>query len=117
MELLEFVGLAARHEAPATHLSYGEQRLIEIARALALSPRVLLLDEPLVGMNPAEVDHVVGLFTRMRDKGLTMLLVPAALARFPTVRSISPLEQSRRASSRGDSRSVAAERDASRRAR
>jgi branched-chain amino acid transport system ATP-binding protein len=75
MELLEFVGLAAKHEAPATNLSYGEQRLIEIARALALSPRVLLLDEPLVGMNPAEVDHVVGLFTRMRDKGLTMLLV------------------------------------------
>jgi len=75
MELLEFVGLQQKHSTPATSLSYGEQRLVEIARAMALSPRVLLLDEPLVGMNPAEVDHVVDLFKRMRQGGLTMLLV------------------------------------------
>jgi branched-chain amino acid transport system ATP-binding protein len=75
LELLDFVGLREKHAALATSLSYGEQRLVEIARALALSPRLLLLDEPLVGMNPSEVDHVVGLFKRMRDGGLTMLLV------------------------------------------
>jgi branched-chain amino acid transport system ATP-binding protein len=75
MELLAFVGLADKHAAFATTLSYGEQRLVEIARARALSPRLLLLDEPLVGMNPTEVDRVVDLFQRMRSQGLTMLLV------------------------------------------
>ena len=75
MALLAFVGLADKHATPATSLSYGEQRLVEIARALALSPRLLLLDEPLVGMNPAEVDRVVALLQRMRSDGLTMLLV------------------------------------------
>lgn len=75
MALLAFVGLADKHATPATSLSYGEQRLVEIARALALSPRLLLLDEPLVGMNPTEVDRVVDLLQRMRSDGLTMLLV------------------------------------------
>lgn len=75
MKLLEFVGLGQKHAMPVTSLSYGEQRLVEIARALALSPRLLLLDEPLVGMNPTEVDHVVDLLSRLRSSGLTMLLV------------------------------------------
>jgi branched-chain amino acid transport system ATP-binding protein len=75
LELLDFVGLRHKHATLATSLSYGEQRLVEIARAMALAPRLLLLDEPLVGMNPSEVDHVVALFKRMRDSGLTMLLV------------------------------------------
>jgi branched-chain amino acid transport system ATP-binding protein len=75
MELLKFVGLEQKHGTLATSLSYGEQRLVEIARGLALSPRLLLLDEPLVGMNPIEVDHVVELLKRMRSNGLTMLLV------------------------------------------
>ena len=75
MELLDFVGLRQKHATLATSLSYGEQRLVELARAMALSPRLLLLDEPLVGMNPSEVDHVVGLFKQLRDSGLTMLLV------------------------------------------
>jgi branched-chain amino acid transport system ATP-binding protein len=75
MELLKFVGLEQKRGTLATSLSYGEQRLVEIARGLALSPRLLLLDEPLVGMNPSEVDHVVELLKRMRSNGLTMLLV------------------------------------------
>ncbi|MHA3903529.1 ABC transporter ATP-binding protein [Castellaniella sp. WN] len=75
LALLDFVGLSAKAGSPVTSLSYGEQRLVEIARALALSPRMLLLDEPLVGMNPVEVDRVVGLLRRMRADGLTMLLV------------------------------------------
>ena len=75
VELLEFVGIADKRDAPATSLSYGEQRLVEIARALALSPRALLLDEPLVGMNPTEVDRVVELLVRLRAGGLTLLLV------------------------------------------
>jgi ABC-type branched-subunit amino acid transport system ATPase component len=75
MSLLSFVGIEDKSSALATSLSYGEQRLIEIARALALKPCILLLDEPLVGMNPTEVDRVVVLLKRMRDQGLTMLLV------------------------------------------
>ena len=75
MDLLKFVGLENKHGTLAASLSYGEQRLVEIARGLALSPRLLLLDEPLVGMNPSEVDHVVELLKRMRGNGLTMLLV------------------------------------------
>lgn len=73
--LLEFVGLSQKAELLACNLPYGEQRLVEIARALALDPKLLLLDEPLVGMNPAEVDRVVALLRRLRSDGLTMLLV------------------------------------------
>jgi ABC-type branched-subunit amino acid transport system ATPase component len=74
-ELVRFVGLGHRAEARAGDLPYGEQRLVEIARALALEPKLLLLDEPLVGMNPTEVDRVVELFARIRQGGCTLLLV------------------------------------------
>jgi branched-chain amino acid transport system ATP-binding protein len=74
-ELVRLVGLAHRATARAGDLPYGEQRLVEIARALALDPKLLLLDEPLVGMNPSEVDRVVGLFERIRAAGSTLLLV------------------------------------------
>ena len=74
-ELVRSVGLAHRATARAGDLPYGEQRLVEIARALALDPKLLLLDEPLVGMNPSEVDRVVGLFERIRAAGSTLLLV------------------------------------------
>lgn len=74
-ELVRFVGLEHRMAARAGDLPYGEQRLVEIARALALEPKLLLLDEPLVGMNPTEVQRVVGLFSRIRETGCTLLLV------------------------------------------
>jgi branched-chain amino acid transport system ATP-binding protein len=74
-ELVQFVGLSHRASVRAADLPYGEQRRVEIARAIALEPKLLLLDEPLVGMNPTEVDRVVGLFMKIRENGCSLLLV------------------------------------------
>lgn len=72
---LDFVGLSRRRDVVADALSYGEQRLVEIARALALEPRCLLLDEPAAGLNPTESDMLATLIERIRDRGITVLLV------------------------------------------
>jgi branched-chain amino acid transport system ATP-binding protein len=74
-EILDFVGLAARRDAPAGSLAYGEQRILEIAVALGASPRLLLLDEPAAGLNPTEKQALAGLVRRIRDRGVTVLLV------------------------------------------
>jgi branched-chain amino acid transport system ATP-binding protein len=74
-EILAFVGLAPRRNAAASTLPYGEQRLLELAIALAARPRLLLLDEPASGMNPAEKTAVMGLIHRIRQQGVTILLV------------------------------------------
>jgi branched-chain amino acid transport system ATP-binding protein len=74
-ELLDFVGLGDVAAASARSLPYGDQRRVEIARALAGEPRLLLLDEPAAGMNPAETDALVALLRRIRDDGSTLLLI------------------------------------------
>ena len=74
-ELLEFVGLAARRDTIAGSLSYGEQRLLEFARALATKPRLLLIDEPAAGLNAAEVDSLLDRILTMRRKGVTVVIV------------------------------------------
>jgi branched-chain amino acid transport system ATP-binding protein len=75
-ELLEFVGLKGVGEEYARNLSYGDQRRLEVARALALRPKVLLLDEPTAGMNPQESTRFVDFVRRVRDeKGLSVLLI------------------------------------------
>jgi branched-chain amino acid transport system ATP-binding protein len=74
-ELLHFVGLGDIGVARARSLPYGDQRRVEIARALASEPRLLLLDEPAAGMNPAETDALVELLRRIRDDGTTLLLI------------------------------------------
>ncbi|HEX3467660.1 MAG TPA: ABC transporter ATP-binding protein [Candidatus Elarobacter sp.] len=74
-ELLRFVGLGESGGAVARSLPYGDQRKVEIARALAGEPRLLLLDEPAAGMNPAETDALVALLRRIRDDGTTLLLI------------------------------------------
>jgi branched-chain amino acid transport system ATP-binding protein len=74
-EILAFVGLAHRRDEAASALPYGEQRLLELAIALAARPRLLLLDEPASGMNPAEKTTVMGLIQRIREQGVTILLV------------------------------------------
>jgi branched-chain amino acid transport system ATP-binding protein len=73
---LDVVGLAQRASQPAAALPYGVQKRVEIARALAASPRLLLLDEPAGGLNHEEVDELGGFVQRLRDDlGLTVLLV------------------------------------------
>ena len=74
--LLDYVGLAESHDLMASNLPYGDQRRLEIARALATQPRLLLLDEPTAGMNPAETVEMTGLIRRLRDDlGITILLI------------------------------------------
>jgi ABC-type branched-subunit amino acid transport system ATPase component/ABC-type branched-subunit amino acid transport system permease subunit len=75
MDALRLVGLDANAHQPAASLPYGQQRLVEIARALASEPRLLLLDEPAAGMNAAEREYLVGRIRRIRDAGVTVLLV------------------------------------------
>jgi branched-chain amino acid transport system ATP-binding protein len=72
---LELVGLEARAEMLAGLLPYGEQRLVEVARALAMDPRLLLLDEPGAGLSPAEHLRLAVLIKQIRDGGTTVLLV------------------------------------------
>ncbi|MFE3854245.1 ABC transporter ATP-binding protein [Streptomyces griseorubiginosus] len=75
MELLEFIGLAGKRDHLARNLPYGEQRKLEIARALASEPGLLLLDEPTAGMNPQETRATEELVFAIRDKGIAVLLI------------------------------------------
>jgi ABC-type branched-subunit amino acid transport system ATPase component len=75
MELLAFLGLAAQADERASNLSYGNQRKLEIARALATRPRLLLLDEPAAGLNPQETAALDDVITRVRERGVTILLI------------------------------------------
>ena len=74
-ELLDFVGISARMTETAKNLPYGDQRRLEIARALATDPKLLLLDEPAAGMNPAEKIALQDLIRKIRDDGRTVLLI------------------------------------------
>jgi branched-chain amino acid transport system ATP-binding protein len=75
MELLRFVGIDRRAGEVSRNLSYGEQRRLEIARALATNPTLLCLDEPAAGFNPAEKTDLLQLIRRIRDTGVTILLI------------------------------------------
>lgn len=75
MELLRTVGLADKADLLAQNLPYGDQRRLEIARALATDPRVVLLDEPAAGMNPAESAELTKLIDAIRRRGLSVLLI------------------------------------------
>ncbi|MCS7055250.1 MAG: ABC transporter ATP-binding protein [Thermoflexales bacterium] len=75
-ELLKFVGLEGRYDELAKNLPYGDQRRLEIARALATEPKLVLLDEPTAGMNPQETLEATQLIRRLRDElGLTVILI------------------------------------------
>ena len=74
-ELLAFVGLDHCAELPASVLPYGQQRLLEIARAMAAEPKLLLLDEPAAGMNPHETEEITHLIGELRDRGGYTILV------------------------------------------
>ncbi len=76
LELLEYVGLDAQGDLLAENLPYGQQRRLEIARALAAEPEMLLLDEPTAGMNPQETEDMMHFIRRLRDdRGLTIFLI------------------------------------------
>ncbi|MDQ4004926.1 MAG: ABC transporter ATP-binding protein [Actinomycetota bacterium] len=74
-ELLEFVGIHRYANELAGNLSYGDQRRVEIARALATDPILLLLDEPAAGMNPTEKGRLMQLIAKVRDQGITILII------------------------------------------
>jgi ABC-type branched-subunit amino acid transport system ATPase component len=74
-ELLSFVGVSADMDELAGNLSYGEQRRLEIARAMATRPRLLCLDEPAAGFNPSEKQRLMRLIRKVRDQGYTVLLI------------------------------------------
>jgi len=74
-DLLAFAGLAGRGDAVAGALSYGEQRMLEFARALATRPRLLLIDEPAAGLNGAEADRLLERILQVRERGVTVVLV------------------------------------------
>jgi branched-chain amino acid transport system ATP-binding protein len=75
LELLRFVGIERYAGELSRNLAYGDQRRLEIARALATSPKLLLLDEPAAGMNPAEKQSLVDLVKRIRERGTTVILI------------------------------------------
>jgi branched-chain amino acid transport system ATP-binding protein len=75
LALLDLVGIAPRAGEAARNLPYGDQRRLEIARALATGPKLLCLDEPAAGFNPAEKARLLELIERIRDQGYTILLI------------------------------------------
>jgi branched-chain amino acid transport system ATP-binding protein len=74
-EAIEFVGLSAKQQTRAKDLTTIDQRRLEMARALATQPRILLLDEVMAGLNPAEIDQAVALVGKLSEAGLTIVIV------------------------------------------
>jgi ABC-type branched-subunit amino acid transport system ATPase component len=74
-ELLEFSGLAHKQDELASNLAFGEQRRLELARALATRPKLVCLDEPAAGMNAEEIGELAGRIRAIRDRGVTVLLI------------------------------------------
>ncbi|UCE33704.1 MAG: ABC transporter ATP-binding protein [Deltaproteobacteria bacterium] len=74
-ELLEFVGLSALKATPAKDLTLANQKRLEVARALATDPELLLLDEMMAGLNPTELAQAMELIARIRDKGITIIMI------------------------------------------
>jgi ABC-type branched-subunit amino acid transport system ATPase component len=75
MELLDFVGIADLAGEPAAKLSYGQKKLMDLAAGMMVNPRLFLLDEPAGGINPALLDTIIDRVERMREQGVTFLIV------------------------------------------
>ncbi len=97
LDLLEFVGLAGSAHQRSSYLAFGLQRLIELARALASRPKLLLLDEPAAGLNTVETSRLGELIEKVREKGVTILLVEHDMSLTMTVSDhIVVLDQGRK---------------------
>lgn len=79
-ELLDFVGLSEKTNTPAGSLSYGQQKLLSLACCLALEPALLLLDEPVAGVNQEMIIHILALLRRLRDRGIAVFFIEHNLA-------------------------------------
>jgi ABC-type branched-subunit amino acid transport system ATPase component len=75
LELLDLVSLGGKEDEPAESLAYGDQRRLEIARALAQAPQLLLMDEPAAGLNPRETEDLMALMEKLRSLGITLLVI------------------------------------------
>jgi branched-chain amino acid transport system ATP-binding protein len=75
LEALEFVGLSEKRDWRASSLTIAERKRLELARALAIEPKVLLLDELVAGLNPTEVDEMLETLIELRDRGITLFIV------------------------------------------
>ncbi|TJX12954.1 ABC transporter ATP-binding protein [Tissierella creatinini] len=75
IEALEFMGIEDKMNDIVKNLAYGQQRLVEFARALAAQPKIILLDEPAAGMNPTEKVNLLSIIGKLRDKGYTLILI------------------------------------------
>jgi branched-chain amino acid transport system ATP-binding protein len=107
--LLESMGIAALAERPTETLSFGEERFLELARALAIEPKMLLLDEPLSGLNPDEVELVLQTIVRARDAGIGVLLVEHAVGELLSVADRVVVLDHGRKIAEGAAREVAAD--------
>jgi branched-chain amino acid transport system ATP-binding protein len=75
VEMLEFVGLGARRDVPARALTLSDRKRLEMARGLATRPELLLLDEVMAGLNPTEIEAIIGLIRRIHAEGVTLLII------------------------------------------
>jgi len=74
-EIVDFVGLGPRRDVPARHLTLPDRKRLEVARGLATDPRLLLLDEVMSGLNPTEIEAIIGLIRRIHARGVSLLII------------------------------------------
>jgi branched-chain amino acid transport system ATP-binding protein len=75
VEIVDFVGLGPRRDSPARHLTLADRKRLEVARGLATGPRLLLLDEVMSGLNPTEIEAIIGLIRRIHERGVSLLII------------------------------------------
>ncbi len=74
-EIVDFVGLGPRRDVPARNLTLADRKRLEVARGLATGPRLLLLDEVMAGLNPTEIEAIIGLIRRIHERGVSLLII------------------------------------------
>lgn len=74
-EIVDFVGLGPRRDVPARNLTLADRKRLEVARGLATEPRLLLLDEVMAGLNPTEIEAIIGLIRRIHERGVSLLII------------------------------------------